>query len=388
MKPAWLAVKGFALVFACGGSDRTPQPRDEQRSADRGVEQVSSEQIGLDTIATGLEIPWAMAFAPDGRLFVTERPGRIRVVEGGRLLPMPWATLDVESGGEDGLLGLAIAPDFATSRQLFVVGTFRDGGDLVNRVVRFTERNGAGADPAVILDRIPSNSLHAGDAIAFGPDGMLYVATGDARTPPNAQRDASLAGKILRINRDGGIPPDNPNKNSPIYARGFRNVQGLAWDRGTGQLFATEHGPSGFANELMRHDNDELNAIERGANYGWPVVAGSGGSSEYRQPVAVWNPGIAPSGVAVYEGSEFPEWRGNLFVGALRGQQLRRVVVAKAGDTWHVVDQQSLFDQQLGRVRAVAFAPDGHLYFSVTNRDGRASVRAGDDKIFRVVRRR
>jgi aldose sugar dehydrogenase len=386
MKAAWLVAEGVVTMLACGGADRARQSPGERDSV--GVEQVSSAQIGLDTIATGLEIPWAMAFAQDGRLFVTERPGRIRVIEHGRLLPSPWATLDVETGGEDGLMGLALAPDFATSHQLFVVGTFRNGGDLVNRVIRFTERNGAGTEPTVILDKIPSNSLHAGDAIAFGPDGLLYVATGDARTPPNAQRNTSLAGKILRITRDGSVPADNPDKNSPVYARGFRNVQGLAWDGATRQLFATEHGPSGFANELMRHDNDELNAIERGANYGWPVVAGSGGSGEYRQPIAVWNPGIAPSGLAVYEGSEFPEWRGNLFIGALRGQHLRRVSVAKSGGTWHVVDQHPLFDQQLGRVRAVVFAPDGHLYFSVTNRDGRASVRSGDDKIFRIVRRR
>lgn len=387
MRVALFAVEGFALILACGGADRAPQKREKQGDSDRGVGQVPAEQIGLDTVASGLEVPWAMAFAPDGRLFVTERPGRIRVVEHGKLLPSPWATLDVDSGGEDGLMGLALAPDFETSHELFVVGTFRDGGDLVNRLVRFTERNAAGVEPTVILDKIPSNSLHAGDAIAFGPDGMLYVATGDARTPPNAQRDASLAGKILRITRDGRVPADNPNRASPVYARGFRNVQGLAWDP-SGQLFATEHGPSGFANELMRHDNDELNAVVRDGNYGWPIVAGSGGPSAYRQPIAVWNPGIAPSGLAVYDGSEFPEWRGNLFVGALRGQHLRRIAVAKTGATWHVVDQHPLFDQQLGRVRAVVFAPDGHLYFSVTNRDGRAPVRAGDDKIFRVVRRR
>jgi glucose/arabinose dehydrogenase len=366
----------FTLVLLlCAGG---PAP------ARRG--EVPDAQIMLDTIASGLTVPWAMAFAPDGRIFVTERPGRIRVIENGRLAPSPWATLPVEATGEAGLMGLALAPDFATSRELFVVGTFRAGSDLVNRVMRLTERNGAGVEPTVIFDRIPSNTLHAGDAIAFGPDGMLYVATGDARSPSSAQ-STSLAGKILRITRDGRVPADNPRANSPVYARGFRNVQGLAWEPGTRQLFATEHGPSGFGNELFRRDRDELNAVVKNGNFGWPVIAG-GGVGPFEDPIAVWSPAIAPSGLAVYDGTEFPEWRGNLFVGSLRGEHLRRIVVKRnTRGAWRVTEQQVLFDERLGRVRAVAFAPDGHLYFSVTNRDGRGEVRRSDDRIFRVVRR-
>ena len=382
---ALLLAECVATVIACDGA--RPNARSgAHESTDAPTQNVPAEQISLDTVATGLEVPWAMAFAPDGRIFVTERRGRIRVVDHETLIAKPWATLDVDASGEDGLMGLALAPDFATSHQLFVVATFRRGGDLVNRVVRFTERDGAGVEPTVILDGIPSNSLHAGDAIAFGPDGMLYVATGDARTPTNAQLAGSLGGKILRMTREGRIPTDNPDKTSLVYSRGFRNVQGLAWDRSSGQLFATEHGPSGFANELGRHDNDELNAVVRGGNHGWPVVAGSGGAGSFVEPVAVWTPGIAPSGLAAYDGNEFPEWRGNLFVGALRGEQLRRIVVARSGDAWRVAGQQPLFEHKLGRIRAVAFAPDGHLYFSVTNRDGRGSVRPADDRIFRVVR--
>ncbi len=346
-----------------------------------------ADDVALDTIATGLTVPWAMAFAPDGRIFVTERPGRIRVILDGVLSPKAWATLRVEATGEAGLMGIALAPDFATSKQLFVVGTFRVGGDLVNRVVRLTERDGAGVDPTVILDRIPSNSLHAGDAIAFGPDSMLYVATGDARSPLRGQT-GSLAGKILRITRDGKIPRDNPDSTSPVWAKGFRNVQGLAWDSRTRQLFATEHGPSGFPDELLRRNNDELNAVVRGGNFGWPVVVGTA-YGPFTDPIAVWNPAIAPSGLAMYDGAEFPEWRGNLFVGALRGEHLRRVAVTRdASGTWRVSDQQPLFEGKLGRVRAVAFAPDGHLYLSVTNRDGRGYARPSDDKILRVVRRR
>jgi glucose/arabinose dehydrogenase len=215
---------------------------------------------------------------------------------------------------------------------------------------------------------------------------MLYVATGDARSPVRGQT-SSLAGKILRITRDGKIPADNPDPSSPIWAKGFRNVQGLAWDPRTRQLFATEHGPSGFPDELLRRNNDELNAVKRGGNYGWPVVVGTA-YGPFEDPIAVWNPAIAPSGLAVYDGTEFPEWRSNLFVGALRGEHLRRIAVAQDDKgLWRVTDQQPLFEGQLGRVRAVAFAPDGHLYLSVTNRDGRGSARPGDDKILRVVRK-
>lgn len=356
-----------------------------QRELD--ARQLPPDDVALDTIATGLTVPWAMAFAPDGRIFVTERPGRIRVIQDGVLSPTPWATLQVEASGEAGLMGIALAPDFATSKQVFVVGTFRVGGDLVNRVMRFTEREGGGADPTVILDRIPSNALHAGNAIAFGPDSMLYVATGDARSPMRGQT-GSLAGKILRITRDGKIPADNPDPASPVWAKGFRNVQGLAWDPRTRQLFATEHGPSGFPDELLRRNNDELNAVKRDGNYGWPVVVGTA-YGPFEDPVMVWNPAIAPSGLAMYDGAEFPEWRGHLFVGALRGEHLRRVAIAQdAKGVWRVTDQQPLFEGVLGRVRAVAFAPDGHLYLSVTNRDGRGYARQDDDKILRVVRRR
>jgi aldose sugar dehydrogenase len=345
------------------------------------------DDVALDTIATGLTVPWALAFAPDGRIFVTERPGRIRVIQNGVLSPTPWATLPVEASGEAGLMGIALAPDFATSKQLFVVGAFRVGSDLVNRVMRFTEREGVGADPTVILDRIPSNTLHAGDAIAFGPDSLLYIATGDARGVTRAQT-GSLAGKILRIARDGSIPADNPDPSSPIWAKGFRNVQGLAWDPRTRQLFATEHGPSGFPNEMLRRNNDELNAVVRDGNFGWPVVAGTA-PGPFVDPIAVWTPAIAPSGLALYDGTEFPEWRGNLFAGALRGEHLRRIAIAQdAAGAWRVTDQQPLFEGLLGRVRAVAFAPDGHLYLSVTNRDGRGYTRPGDDKILRVVRKR
>lgn len=351
----------------------------------RKEQQIPVEQAGYDTIASGLEVPWALAFAPDGRMFVTERPGRIRVIQKGVLASKPWATLDVVAQGEAGLMGIAVAPDFASSRHVFVCATQRSGRQLVNRVIRLTDRDGAGVDPVVVVDGIPSAEFHAGDAVAFGPDGMLYVATGDARSPGSAQDAKSLAGKILRFRPDGSIPADNPKPGSPVYASGVRNVQGLAWDPATGQLFATDHGPSGFPSERFRQNNDELNAIRAGANYGWPSVVGDSRNTRYAQPLVAWNPGIAPSGLAFYSGRE-ATWRNTLFVASLKAEHLRRVTVARDATRpagWRVASEAVLFPE-LGRVRAVAMGPDGALYFTTSNRDGRGVPRRGDDHVYRL----
>jgi glucose/arabinose dehydrogenase len=379
------------ILLACAPSGaRRESAQSGSASASAPSAPTAQVDVSLDTVAKGLEVPWALAFAPDGRIFVTERPGRVRVIVNGALRQQPWATIPVNAQGEAGLMGIALAPDFATSRRVYVVGSFVGSRGLVNRVLVLRDSNGVGVDSKVLVDNIPSASNHAGDAIAFGPDGMLYVATGDAREPSVAQNPSSLGGKILRYTADGGIPSDNPTPGSPVFALGVRNVQGLAWDGATGQLFATEHGPSGFPNERFRHDNDELNAIRRGGNYGWPAVAGIGGESRYIDPIAAWTPGIAPSGLASYWGDEIREWKGNLFVGALRGAQLRRIVIARdsaAPTGWRVVDQLPMFANELGRIRAVAMGPDGRLYFTTSNRDGRGSPSRSDDRIFRLVRR-
>jgi aldose sugar dehydrogenase len=378
-----------ATLALLGGACRRDDG-DAPDGAAIAADRAGIDSVAVDTIATGLEVPWALAFAADGRMFVTERAGRIRVVENGRLRPEPWATLPVAAVGEAGLMGIAIPPDFAASRAVYVVGTFRtgDAGDLTNRVMRLTDRDGHGVDAQVVLDRIPAAQFHAGDAIAFGPDGALYVATGDARSPGHAQDETSLAGKILRLTTSGAAARDNPRAGSLVYAMGLRNVQGLAWNA-DGQLFATEHGPSGFPNERFRRNNDELNAIRSGANYGWPSVAGSGGASGFIPPLVTWSPAIVPSGIAVYRGDEFPSWRGALFVGALRGAQLRRVAVARdAGSPsgWRVVSQLPMFDGRYGRIRAVTSGTDGRIYFTTSNRDGRGSAGRSDDMVLRLRR--
>ena len=342
---------------------------------------------GVDTVASGLDVPWAIAFAPDGRIFVSERAGRLRVIENGTLRADPWATLPVAARGEAGLMGIALAPDFATSRALYAVATFERDDALVNRVLRLIDENDRAGSPTVVLDDIPAAVFHAGDAIAFGPDGMLYVATGDAREPGTAQDTTSLAGKVLRMRPDGTIPDDNPTPRSFLYARGVRNMQGLTWDARTGDAFGTDHGPSGFPNERFRQGRDELNAIPRGGNLGWPSAAGRSSDRRFTPPLVDWSdPGIAPAGLAAYTGPHAP-WTGSMFVAALKGEQLRRVTLERdstAPPRWRAVADQPLFVKQFGRLRAVAMGPDGLVYFTTSNRDGRGSPRPGDDHLLRL----
>jgi quinoprotein glucose dehydrogenase len=309
------------------------------------------------------------------------------VVEGGRLRPAPWATVPVEATGEAGLTALALAPDLAASGPQYVLATVRGRAGLENQVLRLTERAGQGVEARVVVAGLPSERFHAGGALDFGPDGMLYVTTGDAREPRRAQDPLSLAGKLLRYRADGTIPPDNPTPGSPVWALGLRNTQGLAWHPESGDLLATEHGPSGFPDEGFRQGRDELNHLRRGANYGWPEEAGRGGGDRFVEPVVAWSPAIAPSGLDLYSGDAIPAWRGSAFVGALRGKHLRRMALERGAGGWRVTAQEELFGE-LGRVRAVKMGPDGSLYFATSNRDGRGGPAADDDRVLRLVPRR
>ncbi len=333
----------------------------------------------VETVASGLQVPWELAFAPDGRVFLTERPGRVRVIEGGRLRPEPVATIpEVAATGEGGLLGLALDPDFARTRALYVYHTYRDGGDLRNRVVRWTEAGGGLTDPRVILDGIPGASVHDGGRIAFGPDRKLFVTTGDAAQPDLAQDRNSLAGKILRLNPDGSIPPDNPFPDSPVYSYGHRNPQGLAWHPETGQLYATEHGPGG---------NDEVNRIEPGGNYGWPAARGNAGPSNgFIRPVLESGSGTtwAPSGATFVRADTFPQWRGNLLFAGLRSTTLWRLEPAPSGGQPRLA---VVLEDEWGRLRDVVEGPDGMLYVLTSSRDGRGRPSEGDDRVLRLAPR-
>lgn len=332
----------------------------------------------VEVVASGLEIPWAMAFAPDGRLFFTERTGRLRVIDKGGLLPDPVAVLPVvaATGNESGLMGLALDPDFAQDGYLYVAYSFKNAKDqLKNRVSRLTVQGNQAGDEKVLLDEIPGEQIHDGGRVKIGPDGRLYISMGDSSDPSHAQDMKSLAGKVLRINTDGSIPDDNPFPGSPVFTFGHRNPQGLAFQPGTGQLFETEHGTAA---------NDEVDILQAGGNYGWPLVQGSAKDSRFVDPILSFTPTIAPSGATFYDGDQLPAWRGNFFFATLIGQHLHRVVLGGA-DGQQVISDERLFEKQFGRLRDVIQGPDGYLYFCTNNRDGRGTRGPDDDRILRIV---
>lgn len=321
----------------------------------------AQDQPVQSVVAQDLEVPWGIAFLPDESMLVTERPGRVRLIDSqGILRPQPIATLsDVNATGEGGLLGIAVHPDFASNHFVYLYYTYSSSNDnTLNRVARYTFANNALTGQKILIDAIPGASNHDGGRIKFGPDGMLYITTGDSQEPSLAQNKSSLAGKILRLVDDGKVE---------VYSYGHRNPQGLAWDDG-GQLWSTEHGRSGIASGL-----DELNRIELGKNYGWPEIEGNETRTGMVTPVL--NSGAtdtwAPSGVAFYNGS--------LFFGGLRGQGLYEAVINGSS-----VLLKKHFDGELGRIRDVVLGPDKMLYITTSNRDGRGSVRQNDDKILRV----
>lgn len=352
-------------VQGCGSREETSG---ELVTTEDGV------RVRVEVVVTGLEIPWALAFAPDGRLFVPERPGRVRIVDIARGTSELALTLEgVFAEGEAGLLGLALDPGFNSNRRVYLYYSARTARGAVNRVVRYRESGGRLGEQVILLDGIPANTIHDGGRLRFGPDGFLYITTGDAANDQQAQDIASYAGKILRITTEGTTPRDNPF-GSPVYSYGHRNPQGLDWHPATGDLWATEHGATG---------NDEINVIDSGVNYGWPRIQANQTMPGMREPIVFYNPAVAPSGASFYRGQRFTQFSNNLFVGTLRGTTLLRLRLDAS--TRRVTGQERLLEGRFGRIRDVVTGPDGYLYFCTNNRDGRGSAVADDDRIARLV---
>jgi len=380
--PAVLALSAAALV-ACGDGDDQAEPQGGSQSTvpeqtdGTGSEEPSAEPSAepsvddgrllpptvVGEVATGLAIPWSVAFLPDGTALVSERgTAKIKLLDGQAGATEVGEVPDVAAEGEGGLLGLAISPDFATDQLVYAYHTSPSD----NRVVRMTFDGTVLGSPEVILDGIASNTIHNGGRIHFGPDGMLYAGVGDAGDPATAQDTGSLSGKILRMAPDGAVPPDNPFDNL-VWSYGHRNVQGFGWAE-DGTMWASEFGQSAF---------DELNRIEAGANYGWPVAEGIAELAGMVDPVVQWGTDDAsPSGLAVVDGQ--------VYLAALKGERLWQV--PGPGGTGTSLEPVAWFTGEYGRLRDVVEAPDRTLWLVTNNTDGRGDPRDGDDRILQVQR--
>ena len=348
--------------------------------AERVVGEFDSEKqkFRVVVVTEGLEHPWGLAFLPDGRMLVTERPGRLRIVgKDGTLDPEPVGGLPVISAyGQGGLLDVALHPDFPNNGLVYLSYAEAGDGGFSTEVARGRLAGNRLEGTEVIFRALPKvgGGRHFGSRFVFGHDGKLYFSLGDRGDRPNGQDLSTHHGSIIRINDDGSVPSDNPfvdrkGAKPEIYTYGNRNPQGMTIDPGTGRIWENEHGPQG---------GDEVNVIKAGVNYGWPVITygrnygfgtkiGEGTHKEgMAQPALEWTPSIAPSGMAFYSGEKFPGWKGDLFVGALKYELLVRL----EADGEKIVHEEYLLERVLGRIRDVRAGPDGLLYLLTDEPDG------------------
>ncbi|MER5333852.1 PQQ-dependent sugar dehydrogenase [Micromonospora sp. NPDC002717] len=368
---AALAASCAALLLAAAGcsfGEPEPDPAGEPPTFPTPSTTASAGGAGSEAVTTvlakGLRVPWGIAFLPDGAALVTERDsGRILRVgpesgpDGLKVTPVQTVP-DVAASGEGGLMGIAVSPDYQRDKSVFVYYTTeRD-----NRIARLE----LGGTPTPILTGIPKAGIHNGGGLAFGPDGLLYASTGDAGDRPQAQDVKRLGGKILRITKDGKPAPGNPFPKSPVWSLGHRNVQGLAWDPGK-RMYAVEFGQNTW---------DEINQVTKGRNYGWPQVEGRDDDKRYVNPITQWPTSDAScSGLAAADRL--------LVTACLRGERLWLVELT---DTGTVLGQpRELLTGRFGRLRAVATAPDGSIWVSTSNHDGRGDPAPEDDRLLRLV---
>ncbi len=361
-----------AILLVAWSQPALAQPR---------VLQTEAVPVEAQIVAKGLRNPWGLDFLPDGSVLVTERPGRLRILSPDRELSEPVEGLPkVFARGQGGLLDIVAAPDFGASGLIFFSfsESGRGGAGTAVARARLVRDDGPARleDVEVIFSMAKKTSVtrHFGSRLVFAPDGTLFVTTGDRGEPDRAQDMQDHAGAIIRINTDGSIPSDNPSPDGAdhlpeIWSKGHRNPQGATWDPVLGGLVTAEHGDKG---------GDEINHPQAGRNYGWPVISygvtyggdpiGIGTEADgYEQPLHYWDPSIAPSGLASYQGDMFPEWNGDLLVGALKFKLVSRLVREETG---RILSEERMFENEFGRIRAVDVAPDGSVWLLTDSRDG------------------
>ncbi len=382
MKVTTLSIFLITIInlFAC--SNDKPQQEvlnDEQEKV------VHSEPVDykIEVFAENLEVPWSIVFTSPQRVLVTERPGRLRVIENGNLKETPLKVFnDVVSDGEEGLMGLTLHPDYENNKLIYVSYAYDSDDGMAVKVVQYRDEGNRLSNEKIIIDNLPALRYHAGCRIKFGPDGKLYITTGDAGERQKVQDLNTLYGKLLRLNPDGTIPEDNPYSGNPVWSFGHRNSQGIYWYPGTDILYSTEHGPSGFDGP---GGGDEVNVIIKGGNYGWPLVSHENNREGMIAPVLVFTPAEAPASGMFYSSDSIAQFKNNFFFGCLRGRGIIRVEV-DPDEPSKVLRYEKMSDINFGRIRDVIEGPDGAIYFGTSNMDGRGNPAKGDDKIYKITK--
>ncbi len=333
----WIVGAGVLTALACGGAGG---------AGGSGSAYTISRVIFTANMASSLR------FAPDGRIFFTElKTGKIRVVQGGNLLPGSFATLPIGTTNEQGLLGLALDPNFAVNKYVYVFYT--QASPLKQRIVRFTDDNNVGTNMTTIVDDLPVADQHCGGRIGFGSDGKLYVTLGDVTDPANSQTDGVVAGKLLRYEPDGTPAAGNPIGGNPMYAKGLRNAFGLAFHLTSGRPYVTENGPS---------CDDEINRIVAGGNFGWrPNQPCNDNDPNFLLPIQKYSPCIAPTGATFYNGADFPEFAGDFFFGSFNDGAVRRLRIDDSNGA--ILQSEVIVQNRSGGVIDVTQGVDGGLYF-------------------------
>ena len=358
MKPSFLAILLPMLAMLACRRDNDP-PQDPVALTDR-------------VLADNLRLPWEILWGPDNHIWMTERGGHISRVNPATGAVSPLLTInDVVEQGEGGLLGMALHPDFNANPQVFISYNYDNGG-YKEKIVRYNYSNGSLTNAVTILENIAGARNHNGCRLVFGPDKKLYISTGDAENQSSAQSTSSLNGKILRIETDGSIPSDNPIAGSAIWSLGHRNAQGLVWHNNI--LYSSEHGPS---------NDDEINIIQKGRNYGWPNVHGLCNTSAEQtfcaannvvEPLQVWTPTIATCGLEFYDKDRIPQWKNSLLLCTLKGSTLYQLELNNTGTS--ITNTVSFLANKYGRLRDVCISPEGKVYVCTSN--------ANNDKIIEI----
>ena len=324
----------------------------------------------VQTIASWLQVPRALAWIDMETALITERNGTIQKLAQGSV--SPYHTIaNTRSVEEAGLMGITLDPDYTTNKFVYV----SVAQDSTVNLIRYTDTGEGLTEETVVFGMLPAARYHAGGAIAFGPDGKLYASIGDALQGQKAQDLTTYHGTIIRLNSDWTIPSDNPFSGSAIRSYGHRNVQGLDWDA-DGTLIASEHGPSGMDGP---GGGDEVNIIQAGGNYGRPLVSHTKTKEGTINALRTYTPAIAPNGLIIYQGEQFPQWNNKILMATLKGEQI--IVIDPATGE----EREKLFVWQYGRIRSISVSPDGSLYFTTSNRDGRGKAQDGDDKIMQII---